>query len=442
MTLKTRLPHKESLKSKKSLEKQIKLSLSAFGLTIFLLTLWIMHLLSLTALVQFTVIIAIFPPLYIFFIVFYKRVISPFYSLTNLVEAVRLEDYSLRLHDTYQAGILYDLSHEIALLSDDLQQRKQAYDQHTLLIYHLIEQLEAPIAIFNNKYQLSHANEAFSKYIGQPWQSKRLTVSDRLGLTYDDNWKFTDKALNSSWQIKHSQFVEQEKTYHLVILTDVEELLKVNQQKSWQQIIRVLSHEIRNSLTPIKSLAQTLVSLEPENSKSKQALQVIVDRSSGLQNFVNRYGDISKNIQVKKSMISPIGFIEELSSLFPAHNMTVDKQVSSLWADTVLLNQVMINLIKNAEQASHDENDVHVEVRVSNTVVNNQSFVVIKVIDTGKGIANEDNLFVPFYTTKKQGQGIGLALCQNIIDQHGGRLTLENNKDTVGATATVYLPRE
>ena len=296
MTLKTRPIQTKPINKKQALEYQLKVAFSVFWGVLFGLALWVMSLLSLTVLIQCTVFTLFFVPLSLLFVYFYKKIITPFYSLTSLVEAIRLEDYSLRIKDHYHSGVLHALSQEIAELSDDLQQRKQAYDQHTLLIYHLIEQLETPIAIFNHQLQLSHANAAFSQYIEQPWQVKRLGKSESLGLVFKKGWQFTDQKQSERWQIKHSQFVEHEQTYHLVILSNVEELLRVNQQKSWQQIIRVLSHEIRNSLTPIKSLAQTLVSQELEDTKSKQALQVIVDRSISLQEFVNRYGDITKTL--------------------------------------------------------------------------------------------------------------------------------------------------
>jgi len=352
---------------------------------------------------------------------------------------VRLEDYSLRIKTPYQSGILNTLTQEIDTLADDLQQRKQAYDQHTLLIYHLIEQLEAPIAIFNNQLQLSHANEAFSKYIEQPWQTKRLTLSQNLGLIFQQNWQFVQQAENKRWQIKSSQFVEKDQTYHLVILTNVEELLRVNQQKSWQQIIRVLSHEIRNSLTPIKSLAQTLASLESEESKSKQALQVIVDRSISLQEFVNRYGDISKNIVINKSWFNALAFVDSITSLFPQTEIKVYIDVEEILGDAVLLKQVLINLIKNSLEASNENTEPCISLLISSQSKHHQQTIVIEVTDNGQGISNIDNLFVPFYTTKKQGQGIGLSLSQNIIEQHGGRLTLINNVNKQGATAKIQL---
>jgi len=435
MTLKT----KQKVKKPQSLEYQLKFALVGFFIAFLAVVLWLMSLLSLTVLMQSTVFTVIFVPLSILLLRFYQKIITPFYSLTNLVEAVRLEDYSLRIKTPYQSGILNTLTQEIDTLADDLQQRKQAYDQHTLLIYHLIEQLEAPIAIFNNQLQLSHANEAFSKYIEQPWQTKRLTLSQNLGLIFQQNWQFVQQAENKRWQIKSSQFVEKDQTYHLVILTNVEELLRVNQQKSWQQIIRVLSHEIRNSLTPIKSLAQTLASLESEESKSKQALQVIVDRSISLQEFVNRYGDISKNIVINKSWFNALAFVDSITSLFPQTEIKVYIDVEEILGDAVLLKQVLINLIKNSLEASNENTEPCIALSISSQSKHHQQTIVIEVTDNGQGISNIDNLFVPFYTTKKQGQGIGLSLSQNIIEQHGGRLTLINNVNKQGATAKIQL---
>lgn len=439
MTLKTNGEENKAL----AFEYQLKFAMTVFYGLFLGLVLWIMSLLSLTVLTQCTIVTLVFIPLLFVFLRFYQKIITPFYSLTNLVEAVRLEDYSLRIKDNYHSGVLHDLSQEISALADDLQQRKHVYDQHTLLIYHLIEQLETPIAIFNNQLQLSHANAAFSQYLSQPWQTKRLTASEKLGLVFKKSWQFKDENESKRWQIKHSQFVEDEQTYHLVILSNVEELLRANQQKSWQQIIRVLSHEIRNSLTPIKSLAQTLASLETDESKSKQALQVIVDRSNSLQEFVNRYGDISKNIVVNKSWVNTSELIDSIVALFPQCSILIDNQVEQILADTVLLKQVLINLVKNAVEASDENNNEKSEPQIQLSVLplghGDEKSVVIKVIDNGQGIANTDNLFVPFYTTKKEGQGIGLGLCQNIIEQHGGRLTLENNKNQLGAIAQIYL---
>jgi two-component system nitrogen regulation sensor histidine kinase NtrY len=442
MTLKTRPIQTNPINNKQALEYQLKLAFSVFWGLLLGLALWIMSLLSLTVLIQCTVFVFFFIPLSLFFLYFYKKIITPFYSLTSLVEAIRLEDYSLRIKANYHSGVLHALSQEIAELSDDLQQRKQVYDQHTLLIYHLIEQLETPIVIFNNQLQLSHANAAFSQYIEQPWQAKRLATSESLGLIFHNVWQFKEQEQCERWQIKHSQFIEHEQTYHLVILSNVEELLRVNQQKSWQQIIRVLSHEIRNSLTPIKSLAQTLVSQELEDTKSKQALQVIVDRSISLQEFVNRYGDITKYITINKSWFNTAEFINTITVLFPQTTFSLESKVEEIWGDVVLLKQVLINLIKNGIEASSPISEPFISITIGSQQHRNEKSIVMAVTDNGQGISNVENLFVPFYTTKNQGQGIGLSLSKNIIEQHGGGLTLVNNVDKHGATAKIYLSQK
>jgi len=429
--------------NKHSLEQQLKIVgitlLAVFSCLFF----WLLILLDASSLIIVTLFTIMIPLGILWLWRFYHKIISPFYSLTNLVEAIRLEDYSLRTREQYESGILHSLNQEVKELAEDLQQRKQAYDQHTLLIYHLIEQLDAPIAIFNQKHQLSHANGAFSQYIGQPWQSKRLSTSQSLGLTINKNqlWSLIDESQSSRWQLKQSQFIQDDKTYHLVVLTNIEKLLRKNQQDSWQQIIRVLSHEIRNSLTPIKSLAQTLVELPSQPDNAKQALQVIVERSIALQEFVNRYGDISQRFSVEKKHIVSHSFAEMLIALFPNQIIHTEIKTENIWADPLLLKQVIINLLKNAIEACSDNQQTCISLNIS--LLNKQKDeqdVIIEVTDNGQGIANTDNLFVPFYTTKGNGHGIGLSLCQNIIEQHQGQLTLSNNKNNNGAVAKITLP--
>jgi signal transduction histidine kinase len=209
-----------------------------------------------------------------------------------------------------------------------------------------------------------------------------------------------------------------------------------------QQIIRVMSHEIRNSLTPIKSLAQTLVALLNQEECSKQALDVIVERSFALQEFVNRYGDITQKINIQQSWIESGPFLNDLLVMFPDQKLEPKIECQQIWADPILLKQVVINLIKNAIEASNSDEVIRLNIYSDHK----ESEVII---DHGQGIANPENLFVPFFNTKKQGYGIGLGLCKNIIEQHQGRLSLTNNtnalshakKEIQGATAKISLPQ-
>lgn len=436
MTSKTNYP----TTLKKPIEQQLARFLSITMAVLLLLTLWIMHLLSLSTLVQITLLIAIFTPLSIVFISLYKQMMLPFFSLTNVVESIRLEDYSLQLKDNYQDGVIKLLMHEITALSDDLQQRKQTYNQNYLLIYHLIEQLDAPIAIFNEQNQLTHANNAFSQYIEKPWQTVRLSHCEKSGLSFNNGWYFTDSFQEKIWQLKSSQFIENDSVFHLVILTNIENLLRVNQQKSWQQIIRVLSHEIHNSLTPIKSLTQSLISLEKQQSPSLKALHVILDRSNSLQEFVDRYSNIGKRFAINKTRVNATHFVDSVVALFPNKNIVVNNKIEHLYGDLMLLKQVLINLVKNALESNPESPELPIEITLIEQKNHHRSQIIITVKDCGLGISNIENLFVPFYTTKSHGHGIGLGFCKNIIEQHNGQITLENNLDAAGATATIFLP--
>ena len=187
-------------------------------------------------------------------------------------------------------------------------------------------------------------------------------------------------------------------------------------------------------------MAQTLVSLPNQDERSTQALNVIVERSISLQDFVNRYGDISKNLIVSKKKLPADAFIKDIISIFPNSSFNIDSKIEHLFADPILLKQVMINLIKNATEACTKSSQTEVSIKLFQIKQNNEKLSMIEVIDNGQGIANIENLFVPFYTTKSNGHGIGLGLCQNIIEHHNGRLSLTNNINSKGATATIELP--
>jgi signal transduction histidine kinase len=198
---------------------------------------------------------------------------------------------------------------------------------------------------------------------------------------------------------------------------------------------RVLSHEINNSLSPIKSLAQSLVDVFTQCSDDKsavEALEVIASRSNNLMQFVNRYASLNQQFEIKLEHVHLAKLIEKVTALFE-HDIISDTQNVQVQADPILLEQVLINLIKNAVEASPKNKPVKVSVKQDSRVTH------ILVEDSGSGIANPDNLFVPFYTTKDNGKGIGLALSRNMIEQQGGRLTLQNKENEKGAKAEVIL---
>jgi len=423
-------------KQKISLEKQ----LFNTGLLIFLLVAGLVFacLLSLQAsLLTMLTVMLLLVPFGLYLGRLYQQLLDPFYRLTSQVEAIRLEDYSLRMQSRFQMGIARELVDEINNLAEQLQQRKSRYDQHVFLIYRLIEQLDTPILVFDAKDRLSHGNQAFSEWCHRPWQTLKGTMAEELGLSKEgQNWRLLDKQQGRQWQIKHSQFHQQDGRFQLLILTNIEKELSAAEQQAWHRLIRVLSHEINNSLTPIKSLAQALADMPEQGERAKQALGVIGQRSQSLQDFVERYATLSREIKLNPSSFSSAEFANKLKSLNPQANIEIKSSLPQLWGDPTLLEQVMINLVKNALEASEQQQLVQL---IFEQVGNQQQMLVI---DKGQGIQNPDNLFVPFYTTKANGQGIGLAFCRNIVEQHGGQLSLSNNPDGIGARARVVWPSQ
>lgn len=358
------------------------------------------------------------------------RVLRAYTRASLHLDAIKQEDFNQFAKSPFEEGKVKAFHQQLNNLTDTLQQQKSQYDQHIFLVYQLMSQLAAPILVFNQKQKLTFANDAFYLLFNQPWQVFRQSTPEHLGLSFNDGeWHF-DQA-QSKWQIKHSEFIDAGEKHSLLIFVDIESTLRENQLTAWRQIIRVLSHEIRNSLTPVSSMAETLAD-KSIIERDQKVLRVITERCQHLQNFVDRYSTITTKINLNRQVI-PISTIENsVSKLFSDLQLTFTNDIDSLFIDISFFEQVLINLIKNAKEAeaqtitinsySHDQHDI------------------IEVIDDGHGFKNLDNLFVPLYTTKQDGQGIGLSFCRNIIEQHDGVLELHNNANN-GVTVIMIIPK-
>lgn len=398
----------------------------------------IAYLIDASLLAIVTVLLVVVMP-FCFYAFYVKTAIrTPLLGLSASLEAVRNEDYSMRPHPKFSSGAIKVLSDEVSLMADDLRVRKLHYDQQAVLVLNLIEQLATPIAVFDQNGRLNHGNDAFSAWCGKPWQQAKLLSSSSLGLEFDKQaiaWHIIDKDTASQWQLRHSNFSMLGDEFQLVVLTNIEKVVNESQRVAWHKMTRVLSHEINNSLSPIKSLAQSLVDVFTQCSDDKsavEALEVIASRSNNLMQFVNRYASLNQQFEIKLEHVHLAKLIEKVTALFE-HDIISDTQNVQVQADPILLEQVLINLIKNAVEASPKDKPVKVSVKQDSRVTH------IRVEDSGSGIANPDNLFVPFYTTKDNGKGIGLALSRNMIEQQGGRLTLQNKENEKGAKAEVIL---
>jgi two-component system, NtrC family, nitrogen regulation sensor histidine kinase NtrY len=364
----------------------------------------------------------------------YKKYLSIFNRINIQLDALQQQDYSLSAKPVFSQGCVGELHSHLDLLSEKLQKDKRHQDEQPFLLYRLIDQLNTPILVFDHRLQLNYANNAFSSLFNQPWQTLRHASPGLLGLETTPEWRFVESEKAQQWQIRQSSFMDQNQNYTLLVFINIQSVLRESQLQAWQQIIRVLGHEIRNSLTPVSALTQSLQS-RLSGERDQQALSLISERCQHLQDFVSRYAELHKPLQIKPEWIKSESIFQSLTQLFPDAELQAKGLHLELWADPVLLQQVLINLIKNAIEAGSPKNSIEIMFNA------HTQYHEIRVVDAGQGIANIDNLFVPFYSTKSQGQGIGLSLSRHIVEQMGGKLSLTNNLHSPGVTASITLPR-
>ena len=372
--------------------------------------------------------------LWVLFSYIYRRTIVAFKRASMQLESVRNGDYCQYARPAFSAGKVIEFHQDLQSLSAHFHLLKSRYDQHVFLVYRLIEQLDSPILVFDQHPQLTYANDAFNELFPQPWQIFRNASPRLLGLEFVDNhWRFKEKQRDSKWHIRHSEFIDQKQTHQLLVFVNIESALRQSQLSAWQQLIRVLGHEIHNSLTPISALAQGL-SLKAQGDREKQALTVITQRCQHLQDFVSRYASITKPFHLNCQMLSITNLAKRIQGLLKDVQLEIQMKAQHFWADPAFIEQVLLNVIKNADEASERGKTINLIFSES------ANSSLIEVVDSGHGFANMDNLFVPLYSTKQNGQGIGLSFCRNIIEHHKGTIKLVNNTNAPGVTVSITLP--
>lgn len=362
---------------------------------------------------------------------------SPYYRIITALESIKVDDYSVEVIPPYTQGILHKVFAEINQFSQILRRKKRLFDEKDLLVHNLIKQLDSPVLLINAQDQLAHGNQALSRWLGKDWRLIRLMPVKSFGLLKSkQGWSFEDENQAKHFKLRSSHYKNDSTEHQLLIFTDISTELREMQIESWQQVVRVLSHEIKNSLTPIKTIAQALAELNVDPLQ-KQMLEVINERSQKLSKFVSHYSKLTWVYEIKKKTIDINQLLTSITAIYMDIDFELQLQITQLHGEPLLLEQVLINLITNSRQAIEQKK---IKGRIQIQSFNKSNFTLVRIIDNGAGIQNSTNLFVPFYTTKSDGQGIGLLLSRNIIEQHGGQLTLENNQDREGTTAIIKLP--
>ncbi|MDB6148271.1 MAG: multi-sensor signal transduction histidine kinase, partial [Spartobacteria bacterium] len=285
-------------------------------------------------------------------------------------------------------------------------------------------------------------NQPIDKLLGK--QAADLGLAACLDASEDAPVSLTFPGASGRWGVRRSSFREHGLPHELLVLTDLSRTLREEERRAWQRLVRVLGHEMNNSLAPIKSIAGSLEALlrrEPRpadwQDDARSGLKSIASRADSLSRFMAAYARLARLPPPQKEYIDLGDLIRRVVNLEPRlHVAMVPGPEMKIMADGAQIEQLLINLVHNAVDAALETHGAaSIGWRLAGDCVE------IFVYDEGPGIMNPTNLFVPFFTTKPGGSGIGLALSQQISEAHGGSLTLDNRRDRTGAEALLRLPR-
>jgi len=344
----------------------------------------------------------------------------------------------------FHGGRIATLRDDFLRLSNKLSAKRFEYMHNESFLFEFIKDLELPILVLDHHQQIYSSNNNFNLLMKSSIHDLLGKKISSLGINLIDNkWQQAPESqLPNRYQIAQHILKRSGRNYQLLVFFSIEQQLRDNEKQVWQRLIRVLNHEVRNSLTPIYSMTQSLQEMKlagplpPEQQQlEKNILAVIEKRSLQLLDFVENYSAFNKLAPAKVVRITIAALNLRLQALFPT--LVFKEHIDiGFEADIGQLEQALINIIKNAVEACDDNSSTAAVVM---TWHQNKQNTTIQIIDSGHGIANTDNLFVPFYSTKEKGTGIGLILSRELIRNQGGELTLENRKDSQGAIAEITL---
>jgi two-component system nitrogen regulation sensor histidine kinase NtrY len=377
-----------------------------------------------------------------------ESLVRPLQTLSNVVASLREGDYSFRARGAHVRDPLGELAAEINALADLLQKQRVRSLEATALLGRILEVMVAPLFAFDRDNLLQLVNTAGTDLLDRPYarcfghSAHELGLEALLGAPDQSIHSFGNNP--ARWLLRKANFRQDGRPHTLLLLADVSLPLQEEEQAAWKRLIRVLGHELSNSLAPIKSIAGSLLARvdhmageEDTLHDFRRGLSVVESRADALHRFVQSYRLLAQlpPPHLKTVALGPL--LERVTLL--EQRLRVELKAGpavTLKADPDQLEQMFINLLANAVDATLAN---HAKcVSVGWRVVD--STVAVTIDDSGMGIANSENLFVPFYTTKPKGSGVGLALAQQIARAHGGEIRLINRGDGDGARATIRLP--
>jgi len=376
------------------------------------------------------------------------RVVFPLQTLSNLLAALREGDYSIRGREARENDALGEVTREVNALAQTLRLQRLDALEATALLRKVMEEIDVAVFSFDGEHKLRLVNRAGETLLKTPAERLLGQSAEDLGLDdclQGDTPRLIDAGFPGSagrWEVRRSMFRQGGLPHQLLVLSDLTRALREEELKAWQRIVRVIGHELNNSLAPIKSISGSLKALLGRPARAPdweddmlRGLAVISSRSESLSRFMEAYARLARLPAPKLQTADLSALVRRVVGLETRLEVRLKAGPDlTLQADPDQLEQLMINLIRNAVDAALETGG---GVTVGWT--RSAGHVDVWVQDEGPGLSNTTNLFVPFFTPKPGGSGIGLVLSRQIAEGHGGSLTLDNREDSTGCEARLRL---
>ena len=373
----------------------------------------------------------------------------PLRTLANLISALREGDYSIWARSSNRSDAMSEVTRELNLLTRALRNRRFGEVEAAALVRSVVEHIDSAIFAFDERWRLRLVNRAGERLLARPGEQLRGRTAGDLGLEAfltGDDARTVEVVLpggHGRFRIRRTTFREAGVPHVLLSMSDLSRTLREEERQAWQRILRVLSHELNNSLAPIRSIAGSLASIlarEPLpdgwQDDAQHGLEVIGERSAGLARFLQTYSQLARLPQPALGPMNVADTIRRVAGVETRISVAVEPGPEvAIRADRDQIEQLLINLVRNGVDAVLETGGA---VALSWTATPDS--VEICVTDDGPGISAATNLFVPFFTTKSGGTGIGLTLARQIAEAHDGTLTLTNRPER-GTVARLRLPR-
>jgi len=375
-----------------------------------------------------------------------ERVLRPLQTSANLLAALREEDFSVRGRGARTGDPLGELLLEVNQLADTLHAQRVGSLEAGALLRRVMDEIDVSVLAFDGQGRAVLANRAAEKLLGVPLSrllesggldAQRLRLTEALAADSPRVMELNLPGASGRFEVRRSTFRMGGLPHQLLVLADLRRALREEERLAWQRLVRVLGHEINNSLAPIHSISSSLKGAAPDDVEA--GLAVIERRAESLMRFMSAYTRLARLPPPQLASVEVPAWITRVAALEKRLVVRVrEGPPVTVQADADQLEQLLINLVRNGVDAALETGG---GVRVGWSRMNGSPAALeVFVEDDGPGIPNTSNLFVPFFTTKQEGSGIGLVLSRQIAEAHGGTLTLQNREREPGCRARLRLP--